>query len=116
MAWLDAGKLDRRITLLTKTASKDGSGRPASVWAAGPTIWAEVQDMLPSRGERIAEGVSIANRPCRIRARYRTDIKADMRVMIDGRTLRIVSMPAELGRRDGIEFVAEELTTGGEEA
>lgn len=110
-----AGKLNRRITLLTRSQTKDGAGRLATTYEDGPTISAEVQDMLPSRGERIAEGVSVANRPCRIRCRYRTDIAADMRIRLDGRTLRIATMPAELGRRDGLEFVAEELTTGGEE-
>ena len=113
---MKAGQLDRRITIQSRTSTKDASGRPTTVaWADFATVWASVQDMLPSRGERIAEGVNVASRPCRIRMRYRDDITADMRVTLDGRTLRIVSMPAELGRREGIEIVAEEVTTEGQE-
>ena len=68
---MKAGKLDRRITIQQRTTTQDNSGRPATVWADLVTVWAEVQDMLPSRGERIAEGLNVANRPCRIRIRYR---------------------------------------------
>jgi hypothetical protein len=32
----------------------------------------------------------------------------------EGRTLQIVSGPAELGRRDGLEFICEEYSTQGE--
>lgn len=112
---IQAGDLDREIVIQSRTSTKDASGRPTTGWADFATVWASVQDMLPSRGERIAEGVNVASRPCRIRMRYRDDITSDMRVTLDGRTLRIVSMPAELGRREGIEIVAEEVTTEGQE-
>jgi head-tail adaptor len=47
--------------------------------------------------------------------RWRSDITSTMRLQIDGRTLQIIAGPAELGRRDGIELVAEDLTTEGQE-
>ncbi len=112
---IQSGRLDREIVIRHRSVTTDPDyGTSVETWTDLDTVWAEVQDMLPSRGERIADGVNVARRPCRIRIRYRDDIDSSMRVVLDGRTLRIVTMPAELGRREGIEFVAEELTTEGQ--
>lgn len=113
---LSAGDLDRRIKIQSRSVTQDPVyGTSVETWADFATVWANVQDMLPSRGEKIAEGVAVARRPCRIRIRYRSDVTSDMRIKIGERVLRIVTMPAELGRREGLEFIAEELTTGGQE-
>jgi SPP1 family predicted phage head-tail adaptor len=114
MSGLDTGKLNRRITLQGPSTTRVG-GRPSTAWGDIATIWADVQDVRPSKAEQLAEGLNIANRPCRIIVRFREDITPGMRVLLDGRTLHVVSMPAELGRREGTEFMAEELTTAGQE-
>lgn len=113
---MDAGKLDRRVTILTRQETQESTyGTIAVAWVPLATVWAQVQDMLPSRAERIAEGIEIANRPCRVRMRYRSDITPAMRLQIGARQLRITGGPAELGRREGIEITAEHLTTEGQE-
>ena len=73
----------------------------------------EVQDMLPSRGDRLAEGVDIARKPCRVRIRYRTDVTSDMRLRIRSEEYRIVSGPVELGLREALEMLAEQVTPEG---
>lgn len=110
---IQAGRLDREIVIQHRTQTQDPVyGTPTEgEWEDWATVWAEVQDMLPSRGENIADGIDVARRPCRIRIRYRDDITSGMQVKIEQRTLRIITMPAELGRREGLEFVAEEVTT-----
>lgn len=109
-----AGALDQRITFQRRSEGSDPVyGTPSQTWTDVCTVWAEVQDMLPSRGERVAEGVRIANRPARVRIRYRADISSDMRIVHRGRVLQIVGGPAELGRREGLELVAEEYSTSG---
>tara|TARA_R110002072_G_scaffold38314_4_gene110909 strand:+ start:15771 stop:16121 length:351 start_codon:yes stop_codon:yes gene_type:complete len=113
---LDAGDLDRRITFERRTTAQEpiyGTHRPT--WSAVATVWAQVRDVLPSRAETVADNVSMARRPARIRVRYRTDITSDMRIDFEGRKLRIVSGPVEIGRRDGLEMMAEELSTSGDE-
>lgn len=113
---MDAGTLDRRVTILTRSETADPVyGTEAVTWTALATVWANVRDMVPSRGERIADGIQIANRPCRVRMRYRADVTSAMRLQIGSRQLRIITQPAELGRREGIEFIAEELTSEGQE-
>lgn len=89
---------------------------PSTDWTVHCEEWVEVQDMLPSRGERIADGISIAARPCRVRMLWRDDITAAMRLRLDdegGRLLQIVTEPAELGFREGLELVAEQVSTMG---
>lgn len=115
---MDAGKLNRRVTILQRTETQEQVyGTYELSWAELATVWAEVQDMLPSRSDRLADGVSISSRPCRVRMRYRTDISSDMRLTVEGRsgTWRIITQPAEIGNREGIEIVAEQLTTEGRE-
>ena len=112
---LKAGDLDRRIVLMTRTQGKNASGRlTPTVWAEGDEIWAQVRDM-PARGEQIADGINVASRPARIRVRYRDDITADMRIRYGDRVLEIVGEVAELGRAEGLEFMAEEVKPKGEE-
>jgi head-tail adaptor len=47
--------------------------------------------------------------------RYRSGITSDMRVIIieRGMTMQIIAGPAEIGRREGIELIAAEYSTGG---
>jgi head-tail adaptor len=72
-----------------------------------------VKDVLPSRAERLADSIIIANRPARIRMRYLAGITADMRVIVGNRTMHIVSGPAEIGRREGIELIAQQYSSEG---
>jgi SPP1 family predicted phage head-tail adaptor len=111
---MPAARRDRRITFMKAARTQDEYGG----WTEGDfepfaTVWAEVQDILPSRAESVADGISMARRPCRIRILYRPDLTSDMQIEYAGRTLRIISGPAELGRRAGLEFMAEELSTMG---
>lgn len=114
---MQAGKLDRRVTILTAArAQEDKYGTSAITWTELATVWAEVRDVLPGRAESITEGLEIARRPCRVRMRYRSDVTSAMRLRLEGRMLRIVGGPAEIGRRVMIELVAEELSTEGQDA
>lgn len=115
-----ASRRNRKATFLSLDpagAPRDAVfNTPATGWMPVCEEWIEVQDMLPSRAERVAEGIDLASRPCRIRMLYRDDITSAMRVRLDddgGRILRIVSGPAELGFREGMELVAEEVSTQG---
>lgn len=115
---LPAGRFDRRITFQHRIGTTHPVyGTKVYTWEnlpTKPTVWAEVQDVLPSRAERVAEGVNLARRPARIRTRYRDDITGEMRVKVGDRVLQIVAGPAVLGRREGLEMICEELSTQGE--
>lgn len=113
---MDAGRLNRRVTILRRTDVQDADyGTQEAVWTALASVWAEVQDILPSRSEGAENGIDIARRPARVRMRYRDDVNTTMRLQYGSRVMRIISGPAEIGFREGIEIVVEELTTGGQE-
>ncbi|MBD8677930.1 phage head completion protein [Sphingomonas sp. CFBP 13720] len=123
-------RLDRRIRIERPIADTSLDGAGSGSWALVAEMAAEVQDMLPSRGERLAEGINVAARPARVRVRFRDGIVSSMRVLIgknvrgdDGepvwltdRTAEIVTQPAELGRRFALEFVIEDYSTAGSSA
>ena len=114
---MKAGKRDTLVTIQYRTASQDSTyGTQSYSWSTLGTEWADVQDMLPSRAEQMADGVNIQRRPCRVRMLYRSDMDSTMRLQFDGRTVRIVGGPSEMGRREGLEMVCEDLSTEGDEA
>ncbi|MGP1675926.1 MAG: head-tail adaptor protein [Burkholderiales bacterium] len=86
---------------------RDGVGSPI----IAVRFWAEVQDALPSRDERLTQGAVIASKRTRIRMRWRDDIDSSMRVTIHGdsdEVYQIISPAAEIeGRKNMIEFMCE---------
>ena len=117
---MKAGQLDRRIRLDAKQVTQDPDyGTETITWATFATVWANVQDVLPSKAESQAEGIRIEERPSRVRIRYLAGVTSDMRVVrLDSgnRVMKIIAGPAELGRREGIELMCTEYSTAGEAA
>lgn len=110
---LQAGDLDRRITFERLVQDNSFTGAGKAIWVPVATVWAQVREVLPSKGEQLDDGLMITNRPARIRLRYRTDISADMRILYGDRVMQIKAGPVELGRRVGLELMAEEYSTEG---
>ena len=109
-----ASKLDTRIRIERKVVTPDANyGTEQITWIEVAAVWAEVRDVLPSRAERLADSIIITNRPARIRMRYFAGLTADMRVIVGNRTMHIVSGPAEIGRREGIELIAQQYSSEG---
>lgn len=116
---------DKRVRIERPVPDTSFDGAGSGSWATVAEEWAEVQDVLPSRGEKLADGINIATRPARLRMAYRDDVTPDMRILLlkwagsdwtVGRTLQIVAGPAEIGRRSGIELMVEDYSTAGNAA
>ena len=114
---MDSRILTSRIRLEAKSTVIDADyGTQTITWTPFATVRAQVQDVLPSRAESQAEGIRIAERPARIRFRYIAGVTSDMRVILvdrADRVMQIIAGPAEMGRREGIELVAENYSTSG---
>jgi head-tail adaptor len=113
---LDPGTLDRRIRIERPIADNGFDGAGSGAWEPVVTVWASVKDALPSRGDKLAEGINMSARPARVRMRFREDITPDMRFIFGSRIMQIVSGPAELGRREALEFMVEEYRPAGNPA
>lgn len=113
---LSAGELDRTIIFQRPIADTSFDGGGSGTWEDVAAVRASVLDVLPSRAEAIVQVVDIASRPARIRTRYRSDITPDMRILFGARVMQIVSGPAEIGRREGLELMATDYSTAGNAA
>lgn len=111
-----ASRLNRRLRLERPIEDTSLTGAGSGTWDLIEEVWAEVQDMLPSRAERLAAGMSSTTRPARVRMRYRSDITPDLRLVDGARIMQIVGQPAELGRREAIEFMVEDYAPAGNTA
>jgi head-tail adaptor len=92
----------------------DGAGSGA--WVLVDEVWAEVQDVLPSRGERASNGFNMATHPARVRMHFRDDITSDMRFIDGAHVMQIISGPARIERGARIEFMVEDYTSAGNAA
>jgi head-tail adaptor len=125
MILISPGRMRDRITFQRKAAPSGGrlNAPRKTDWqdVAGLVgLRAEVQDILPSKAEGIdSDAINTARRPARIRMWRRDGISSDMRILVLSpedavtRTLRIIAGPAFVGRRrEGIELMAEEVSSG----
>ncbi len=119
---IDARRLDRRVRIERPVPDPSLTGAGSGSWVTvADRVPASVMDMLPSRGERPAEGMTVATRPARVRMRFRSDVTSAMRLVdvtwgVDGRVMQIITVPAELGRREGLEFMVEDYSPAGNRA
>lgn len=122
MPGLAAGELDRLVRIERPEVDGAFDGAGSGGWVAVATeVWAGIQDVLPSKAERIANGINLAAHPARVRMHYRDDVTSAMRFVeitdgTDGRVMQIVSGPATIGRREGVEFMVEDYSTAGNSA
>lgn len=126
---LTAKDLDRRITFQRPAVARDpDSNTPIGGddgWAPVATVWAQVLDNLPSRGEASGDGINVERRPARVRIRWRDDVDSAMRMILwkgdEGgeadRVMQIVAGPADIfGRHNFSELMAEEYSSAAEVA
>lgn len=109
---MNVGPLDHRVAIEYPATTQNASyGTPVITWTLLAVVWANVQDILPSRSESVRQGLEVARNQTRIRYRYRTDVDSTMRIVIRGpveRVLQIVGGPAEIsGRHEFCEVVCE---------
>lgn len=125
MVAMSSSKLRKRIRIERPIADDSLDGAGSGNFALVAEVRAEVEDALPSRAERMADGVNMAARPARVRIRYREDVKSNMQIVVlrrvNGvdvaeRTMQIVSGPAELGNRQWLELMTEDYSTAGNPA
>lgn len=109
-----ASDLNHRVLIERQVVTQDPQyGTEAVTWVTVANLWANVQDVLPSRSEAVKNGLATATSQTRIRMRFRTDIDSSMRMTISRPApvvYQIISGTAELGRREWMEFVVERTT------
>ena len=109
---MKAGDLDRFITIERPASVEDPLyGPQPGGWAVvAARVPAQVRDDLPSKSESSEAGIEVASRPARVRIRYMRGLSPDMRIIVHNETdeiFQITGGPAEIGRRQWIEFTVK---------
>lgn len=104
---MDAGKLDRRITLLQPVPRKTPSGQPVNDYQPLPPIWASVKQI--SGREQLRAGRELSGSEYSIWLRYHSTLANGWRVILDtGETLKVAALSSD--RRGGKStFVTEPI-------
>lgn len=112
---MNIGPLNHRARIEYKAVTRDATyGTEVVTWTTLATRWCSINDMLPRRGEAVSSDLAINVNRSRIRMRYCTDIDSSMRFAITRgteKTYQIVSGPGEIGNKDGVEFIAEVMSS-----
>lgn len=101
---MQAGKLDRRATLQTKSTAQDSSGEELGTPTTIGTVWASKAD-LTGREFLNAQAVH-AEVTTRFQIRWRSDVEAEVQIVCEGLTYDVLSV-AEIGRREGLELLCK---------
>lgn len=103
---LDAGTMDRRITIEALTVSQDAYGGTTESWATLATVWAR---WLPGGGnERFVAAAVYSETQGRFRIRWRSDVTTTHRVVWGGDNYDILAID-EIGRREGLELKVKKV-------
>ena len=110
-----SGDLRHRCLIERKSTTPDPQyGTAVVTWVAVANTWCSADDIAPSRSEAVKNGLSIGTNQTVVRMRWRTDVDSSMRLTINRpapTVYQIVGGPAELGNRQGVEFVVEKYTS-----
>lgn len=110
---MDAGKLDRRITLQRRTLTQSTMGDVQETWENVATVWAR---RLSSKGrEFYSGGVSLGVEDAGFQIRYSVDVSAidqTCRIIFDGANYDIFSID-ENGRKGYLTILAKRGASAG---
>ena len=110
---MQAGKLDRRITLQRASTTKNGFNEDVEAWGDIATVWASatpVSDAERVRAQQVGAVISM-----RFQIRFSTavaDLSPTDRLTYNGKTYNITAVK-ELGRRQGLEITAATRSDAG---
>lgn len=100
---MEAGRLDRRITIERATVETDPFGGETPTWAEVATVWASVEWVKD--GERLRAAELAASADVRFQIRWGFGVTVEDRITYDGRVYDILGVK-EIGRHEGQELSA----------
>lgn len=108
---MNIGRLDKMVRIESKQeGARNEYGEAVIAWVEYKTVWASVMDMTSRMQESTQGDLRLLKKPARVMLRYDRDINSTMRIVMldrDNRVLQIVTSPAEIGNREGLEMMCE---------
>lgn len=104
---MQAGRLNRRVTIKQLVEGQDEIGQPIQTWADLATVWANIKHKSGAESIRADQDVSIVQ--ASIRIRRRTDVTAAMRVHHGATVYEIRAILPDEDRREHVDLVCERV-------
>lgn len=105
---MNAGRLDRKISIQEPTTTRDDFGQSVDAFAEVAKVWAQRRDI--SAKENTETDQPVASTRTEWTIRWRSDIRETWRVVTTTdriQTFEIVGI-LELGRREGLRLICEQ--------
>jgi SPP1 family predicted phage head-tail adaptor len=102
---MQAGDLNSRCVLQAPSNTVDEIGQPVPGWVDVASFWANIR--MKSGMETIKSGAVTSTVQASIRARYRSDITAGMRVAHGGVVYAITAVMPDIGGRVFVDLATE---------
>jgi SPP1 family predicted phage head-tail adaptor len=109
---MQAGRLDRRVTLERFTETRDQFNEPVKGWTPLATVWASYEPL--SDGERFRASETAAGASARFVIRWSQDVSSlnpKDRLVFEGVVHELVRVK-EIGRREGLELTTAARADG----
>lgn len=103
---MEPGRLDRKITLQSRTVTLNDYNEPIESWATLAEVWANVDYPKTGSGESFYGALEIATTNTLFTIRYLSTVTAIERVLFDSDVYDIERI-AEIGRRNFLQITAK---------
>jgi SPP1 family predicted phage head-tail adaptor len=104
---MEAGSLRHRVTIQSKSVTRDTYGGEVITWATVATVWAAVE---PLNGREWLEGrQAAAEVTTRIRIRYRSGVLPEMQVVYGSHAYDILAVIQPEEKRQEIQLMCQEV-------
>lgn len=108
---MQAGKLNRRITVQKRAQGQDDAGQPIDVWVDVAKVWSWVktQNGMAATGQTASQsGVAMSVNSYSFRVRYRPTVTDDMRVLYGGMAFDVKQVRHDLAGHEWTDIVCEQ--------
>lgn len=96
------GKLNRRVSLQQSGTERDAAGQAIASWTEIAKPWADIRYL--NGKEYATSGTVVSGATVSVRIRYRTDVKASMRVVYGETIFNILAVLPDEERRDRLDL------------
>lgn len=101
---MNAGMMDRRITVQTYSTSNNDWNHPVKTWSDLTSVWASKTDKRETEVNELNQTVAITRSIFTIR--HLANLSTTARIVYDGDNYEILGIK-ELGRREGMQITTE---------
>lgn len=102
------GQLRDQVAIQQQSTTQDAIGQPVLTWTTLDTVWANVRYLNGVETIKADAATSVAR--ASIRIRRRTDVTANMRVVLGSTTFQIVAVLPDEQHKDHLDLAVEVIS------